>query len=166
MRQFRTLIYKLKVYYLAVLIAAGVLFTAPYVPAQDMMGPANIDTASHPGELPDFRMEKVPVPGGAELITIFARSGTATSAIGPELPLVTVLRDTLGDDRPENDQLRYLWMLSYTKPSTKQRLASVVPLLYTRVGNKNDPGSGPPPPVVDMRKGDGPVWNSVLWTVC
>ena len=54
--------------------------------------------------------------------------------------MVTVLRDTLGDGNPENDRLRYLWAMTYTRPSLKQRVLGAVPFLYTRVGNK---GSGP-----------------------
>src|SRR5438045_2869892 len=63
-----------------------------------------------------FRVEKVPVAGGAEIITIFARYQQQDVAMqGPvvEMPLVSILRDTLGDESPENDRLRYVWKLSY-----------------------------------------------------
>jgi hypothetical protein len=49
------------------------------------------------------------------------------------VPLVTVLRDTLGDDNPENDRLRYVWMLTYTQPSMAKRIAAAIPFLYRRV---------------------------------
>jgi hypothetical protein len=123
-----------------------------------------VSNSSEAGQ-PDFRIEKVPVDGGAELITIFARTGPAASAAGDEMPLVTVLRDTLGDDRTENDQLRYLWMLTYTRPSAGQRIASFVPFLYSRVGNNTDPGSGPPSAVIDVRRSDKALWQAVTWMV-
>src|ERR1700752_4299545 len=70
---------------------------------------------------PDFRIEKRPVPGGSELITVFARVPEANEL--EEGPLVSVLRDTLGDENSENDRLRYVWVLSSTAPGLLQRLA-------------------------------------------
>ena len=58
-----------------------------------------------------FRVEKVTVEGGSELITIFARRSFKDGPMqGPvtDIPLVSVLRDTLGDEKPENDRLRYV----------------------------------------------------------
>ena len=84
-----------------------------------------------------FRLEKVPVAGGAELITVVARlDGLQSREQASWVPLVSVLRDTLGDLNPENDRLRYVWPLTYTRPSSKQRFASAIPFLYTRVSNK------------------------------
>src|SRR5438045_2677007 len=64
-----------------------------------------------------FRIEKIRVDGGAELLTIFGRLQNTHSASekSTEIPLISVLRDTLGDANPENDRLRYVWMLSYAK---------------------------------------------------
>ena len=45
---------------------------------------------------PDFRVERRPVAGGAEFLTVFGRVPDATDEID-DIPLVTVLRDTLGD---------------------------------------------------------------------
>ena len=85
-----------------------------------------------PSNASPFRSEVTPVAGGAELMTIFARQ----SGEGGDLPLISVLRDTLGDDIPENDRLRYVWLHTYTRPTLKQRLAAAVPFLYTRTNNK------------------------------
>src|SRR4051794_1203089 len=59
-----------------------------------------------------FRLERTPVAGGAELLTIFGRLDglPREKRQADEVPLVSVLRDTLGDDDPENDRLRYVWM--------------------------------------------------------
>src|SRR4051794_14165548 len=51
-----------------------------------------------------FRIEKIAVPAGAELITVFARGDTG-AAMGPtaDVPLISVVRDTLGDRSTDND---------------------------------------------------------------
>lgn len=111
-----------------------------------------------------FRLERVPVDGGAELVTILAKlDGIDSPQAGEWVPLVTVLRDTLGDLKPENDRLRYVWPLTYTRPSLKQRLSGAVPFLYSRVGNKNRVSQNAPPPVLDLAAADHEVWNKIFW---
>jgi hypothetical protein len=111
-----------------------------------------------------FRLERVPVDGGAELITIHARlDGVDTLEDSKWVPLVTVLRDTLGDLNPENDRLRYVWPLTYTRPTVGQRVLSAVPFLYSRVGNKTNASAKVPPPVLDLAATDRDVWNKVFW---
>jgi hypothetical protein len=124
-----------------------------------------------------LRLEKHPVANGAELITISAQlngstksaetsqsqsSGETAQQGGEWVPLVTVLRDTLGDANPENDRLRYVWGLSYTRPSTRQRAASAVPFLYARIGNK-EPYAKEPPPLLDLAAPDHDVWRGFAW---
>ena len=87
-----------------------------------------------------LRLERVEVPGGAELITVSAKlAGLDPKEESTEkdnwVPLVSILRDTLGDNNPENNRLRYVWPLTYTRPTTKQRLAAAIPFFYTRVQN-------------------------------
>ncbi|MFT3746635.1 MAG: hypothetical protein QM785_20370 [Pyrinomonadaceae bacterium] len=115
-----------------------------------------------------FRVEKVAVDGGSELITIFARRAFNDGPMqGPvtDIPLVSVLRDTLGDDKPENDRLRYVWMLTQTKATFRQKLGAHIPFLYTRTSNKNSIGSEPPPPIIDLSKTNEAVWDQVFWSV-
>jgi hypothetical protein len=111
-----------------------------------------------------FRIERVPVQGGAELITI---KGRLDGIDCPEelkwVPLVTVLRDTLGDLNSTNDKLRYVWPLTYTRPTMWQRAASAVPFLYARVGNKQHASEKAPPPVLDLAAPDREVWNRIFW---
>src|SRR5262247_2418212 len=80
---------------------------------------------------PMFHISREAVPGGAELLTVLGRldspSGDASGA--ESVPLLSVLRDTLNDANPENDQLRYVWVHGYTTPSTGQRIASAIPFL-------------------------------------
>src|SRR5574338_1168381 len=68
-----------------------------------------------------LRLERVEVPGGAELITVHARleglnSTEASTENDNFIPLVSILRDTLGDNNPENNRLRYVWPRTYTRP--------------------------------------------------
>lgn len=112
-----------------------------------------------------FRLESVPVAAGAELITIHARlDGLETPEDKKWTPLVSVLRDTLGDLNPENDRLRYLWPLTYTRPAMGQRIAGAIPFLYTRLGNKQKSSDKAPPPVMDLAAPEKQVWERILWT--
>ncbi len=130
----------------------------------DFVAPAAAANAS-----PEFRLERLPVANGAELITIFgnfsasARDDNNKSA-SQEVPLISLLRDTLKDADPENDRLRYVWMLTYTKPSTKQKIAAAVPFLYAHVGNKKRASQSEPPPLIDLAATGHRVWANFFWT--
>ncbi len=116
----------------------------------------------------DFRIEKTAIKGGSELITVFATlKGLKNSPneSAKQIPLVSVLRDTLGDDKIENDSLRYLWMLSYTKPSLAQKVSAFIPFLYTRTQNKRSVGDAPPPALIDLHSTDTQMWNKMFWII-
>src|SRR5437763_15949513 len=108
---------KLRLQYFAAIFA--VWFTAALVfgPTAFAQSPADgvdpVQAASADDSTADFRIEKVPVAGGAEILTIFARTRRSET----EIPLISVLRDTLGDDRPANAPLRYVRLLSNTTVS-------------------------------------------------
>jgi hypothetical protein len=126
------------------------------------------ETQAAPAVRPDasgFRLERTTVAGGAELLTIFGRLDGVKSegASSAEVPLVSVLRDTMGDDNPENDRLRYLWMLTYSSPSFSPRAAAFVPFFYNRAGNKEHARNQTPPPIIDLAATDKEVWGKVLW---
>ncbi|MDT7779832.1 MAG: hypothetical protein QOC99_2344 [Acidobacteriota bacterium] len=113
-----------------------------------------------------FRIETLPVGQDAELLTVFGSlDGLSTSTEKTkEVPLVSILRDTLGDRNPENDRLRYVWMLTYTRPSALQRVASAIPFLYGRVGDKKKASAkGMPPPVLDLADPQRDVWQRFMW---
>ncbi len=112
-----------------------------------------------------LHLERVEVPGGAELITVHAKLvGLDLNKNDKWIPLVSILRDTLGDNNPENDRLRYVWSLTYTRPSLKQRLAAAVPFFYARVGNKKNLSQKPPPPALDLASPENEVWDKLFWT--
>lgn len=141
-------------------LSVGVSAQTVDEPAKQIIAAAN--------DTPDFRVEKIPVAGGAEIITIFARKdnfGDKMRDGATEMPLLSVMRDTLGDDRPENDRLRYVWMHSHTRASFWQKAAAFVPFLYTRTTNKKDLGTKPPPHVADMNSNHNGIWGQVLWVV-
>lgn len=144
------------------------LFLSLLAPICSIPGNAHAQSQSKPAESAVdqiFRLERVPVDGGAELITIHARlDGIDSPEAGKWVPLVTVLRDTLGDLSLENDRLRYVWPLTYTRPTMRQRLSGAIPFLYSRVGNKGHSSVKAPPPVLDLAATDRDVWNKIFWT--
>ena len=111
-----------------------------------------------------LRLERIEVPGGAELITVHAKlAGIESTENDKWIPLVSILRDTLGDNNPENNRLRYVWPLTYTRPTMKQRLAAAIPFFYTRVGKK-EKLSKTPPPALDLASPESEVWDKLFWT--
>jgi len=130
----------------------------------DVVAPAAAANAS-----PEFRLERLPVAGGAELITIFGNFSASArddhnKSASQEVPLISLLRDTLKDADPENDRLRYVWMLTYTKPSTKQKIAAAVPFFYAHVENKKRASQSEPPPLIDLAATGHRVWENFFWT--
>ena len=111
-----------------------------------------------------FRLERLPIAGGAELISIHAQLQGPAQNNREWTPLVSILRDTLGDSDPENDRLRYLWPLTYTRPGLAQRLAGAVPFWYTRAGNKPTGSRKTPPPVIDLSAPEKQAWEKIFWT--
>ncbi|MGI9034674.1 MAG: hypothetical protein ACR2GD_01425, partial [Pyrinomonadaceae bacterium] len=125
------------------------------------------DKSNNPVE-EDFRVEKIPVAGGAEIVTIFAKIQRTVERknFSEEVPLVSVLRDTLGDNLVENDRLRQVWILTYTKPSLAQKFAAAVPFLYMRTTNKGKIGSSSAPPaVIDLNPSANVIWDKIFWRV-
>lgn len=47
-----------------------------------------------------------------------------------DIPLIAVLRDTLGYSKPEDARLSYVWLLTYERPSLGQRILSAIPFFY------------------------------------
>lgn len=111
-----------------------------------------------------LRLERIEVPGGAELITVHAKlAGLESIENDKWVPLVSILRDTLGDNIAENNRLRYVWPLTYTRPTTKQKLAAAIPFFYARVGNKEKLNKVPPA-AMDLASPESQVWDKIFWT--
>ncbi|HKO62117.1 MAG TPA: hypothetical protein VJV03_13215 [Pyrinomonadaceae bacterium] len=151
----------LKTSMLVLLVVAPLLVT---IPVSAVRTNAQTATPATPTAPDLFRMERTPIDGGAELITIHGKLDGIANAEDNWAPLVSVLRDTLGDANHENDRLRYVWPLTYTRPTLGQRVSSAIPFLYSRVGNKKKTNAEAPPPVLDLAAADRDVWNTIFWT--
>jgi len=105
---------------------------------------------------PEFRVETKPVSGGAELLTVFGQ----LAADGGEIPLLSVLRDTLGDQDPADHRLRYVWILTSARPTILQRAAASIPFLYWHadLGKNADQR---PAPVIDLGATSRGIWRSL-----
>jgi hypothetical protein len=73
---------------------------------------------------------------------------------------MALLRDTLGDKNPDNDRLRYVWVLTSTRPTLLQRGAASIPFFYFKpdLGKNAD---RTPAAVLDLGATDHPVWKSL-----
>lgn len=129
-------------------------------PAGDAAEKSRSSEAAANATQPQFRIERIPIDGGAELLTIFGRLDGAST---PEAPLISVVRDTLGDSEAENDRLRYVWMLTYAKPSWRQRVAAAIPFFYTRAGNRSVATEGPPPLLLNIATTKQTAWRKLFW---
>lgn len=140
---------------------------APPAEAPPKTDPPGEDSTTEAPKSPEtqLRVERLTLKGGAELLTIFGRLDglRGKGETSPEVPLLSVVRDTLGDDNPENDRLRYVWMLTYTKPTLRKRIAAAIPFLYQPVGNKRKASSGPPAPILDLATAHRETWNRFFW---
>lgn len=134
-------------------------------PAESQPNEALIEASPSTPASNQFRVERLPMVGGAELLTIFGRMDgmRAAGLPAPEIPLVSVVRDTLSDNDPENDRLRYVWMLTYTEPTLMKRIASAVPFLYQHLGNKQHASKNPPRPILDFANVNRQTWNHFFW---
>lgn len=94
------------------------------------------------------RVERVTVPGGGELFTFFNPVSDSAGRATSQTPMVSILRDTLGDDDPANDQVRDVWAFTYARGSWFRHFAAAIPFFYHRAGSKA--AAGMPPSLVDM----------------
>ena len=105
-----------------------------------------------------LRTERTALDSGAEIVTIFG-----TNASGVDSPIVAILNDTLGDDDPANDQLRYVWVFTYCPPSVKQKILACIPFYYVRASTRGPKPGSTPPVVHDFSKYRRSAWKSVAF---
>ena len=111
------------------------------------------------------RFEVVPLPDGAELLTLFFTERLdEEEAGGSEVPLISILRDTLGSSDPDVHRLRYVWVHTYAAPGVKQRVAAATPFVYSRIGNTRTTNIGTPSPVMDLSVEEDRLWKSI-WSM-
>jgi hypothetical protein len=154
-------------------VTAGLLLAASFAFSADFptRTPASWrQAAPHPAA--SYYWAVTPVAGaGAELLTLFGRfDGPGQLLAAENVPLVAVLRDTLSDSNPDNDRLRYVYLLTLNSPNIGQRALSAVPFFYWRIGGGNESaGKNPPKPLLDMADPRRKVWarlghDVVQWT--
>lgn len=98
-----------------------------------------------------YYWNSTPVGETAQLLTLFCRSCAASSETTQDVPLLAVLRDTLGDTSAANDRVTCVWLLSYASPNWGQRLLSAVPFFYWRVGGGSQfSANGNVAPLMDL----------------
>jgi hypothetical protein len=97
--------------------------------------------------------------GTAELLTVFGRSQASTQPI-EDVPLVSILRDTLGDSNTDNDRLRFVWVLSSVKPNLIQRALAALPFYYWRTDFGKNPDRTPAA-VFDLAAPSHKVWTDL-----
>jgi hypothetical protein len=73
------------------------------------------------------------VGDSARLLTLFCRTEGVFKDTEEGVPVVSVLRDTLGDQDGENDRVTYVWLLTYAHPPMGQRVLSAIPFFYWRI---------------------------------
>ena len=115
-----------------------------------------------PVKSPSFRLERETLPNHAELVTLFGRlQDPASSEQILDVPLVSVLRDTLGDSDRSTDRLRQVWILTSTRPTLVQRLASALSFVRFRTGSRPH-ANRVPSPSLDLAAPGKTVWPSLL----
>ena len=109
---------------------------------------------------PAYKVEREPLENGGELVTLFQHRQDS-NADPADIPVLSILRDTLGDNNPDNDRLRYVWILTGTRPTMLQRTISALSFSYFRVGTKRR-GDSTPQPVLDLASPGKNVWSRLL----
>lgn len=111
---------------------------------------------------PAYRVELEPVADGAELITVFGRlPNPAPGSQDLDVPLLAVLRDSLGDSDPANDRLRYVWILTSARPTPWQRAASALSFGFFRAGSRRH-ANQVPSPALDLASPSRSVYGNLF----
>ena len=109
-----------------------------------------------------FHVEREPVANEAELVTLFGRLNNPSSPGETlDVPLISILRDTLGNNEPDDDRLRYIWILTRTRPTPLQRFASALSFVCFRTSDKRH-SNQVPKPILDMASPGKTVWTNLL----
>lgn len=89
---------------------------------------------------------RIAVPNGGEFVTVYADSA------GKRVPVISYLKDTMGDSDPANDKLRQVWVLAQKRQSPVRHILAAVPFLYFRMPSSAPPEGRMPPIALDMGK--------------
>ncbi len=118
-----------------------------------------------------YSWETISIGATAELVSLLCHGCGDYSGGDNDVPLVAVLRDTLGDVNSENDRLTYLWLLTYSRPTVRQRVLSGVPFFYWQIGRgESQSHAAQISPLLDLTSVRHPMISSLRrdilqWTV-
>src|SRR5438270_13480245 len=90
-------------------------------------------TPSSCGAESSFSLETANVTNGAQLVTLFQAQPDDPDH---SVPVVSVLRDTLGDDDPSNDRLENVWVYNRNPTAWWQNVAAGIPFFYGHVSSR------------------------------
>ena len=167
-------------------VAAGLVVAGAPVPTDSVSiptssSPAPPDNTSVPIRAiapmtpgADFKWQVEELQDGAELITLIGRvdhivpSGedrklahSKARVHDDPVPLLSVLRDTLGDKDPKNDRLLTIWLFTDPRPSNGRRILSAVPFYYRRDDDANAPDAARLTKLSDLTQPQNHVTSSV-----
>jgi hypothetical protein len=117
-----------------------------------------------------YYWKTAPVGESAQLLTLFCGTCDVLEGIEQDVPLVSVVRDTLGDQTSENDRVTYVWLLTYARPRVRQRILSAIPFFYWRLGKGSESLSAHEiAPFMDLSAPENPMMarveqNLMQWT--
>ena len=100
--------------------------------------------APHPASV---RVDHLAAAGGAELLTLYR-----TVPNHAEIPVLAVLRDTMGDSNLANNRLRYVWILTGRRAPWYRHALAALPFFYTRMPARPPSPYEKPSPVLDLGK--------------
>jgi len=80
-----------------------------------------------------YYWKTTPLGDSAQWLTLLCRACDVSKDTEEDVPLVSVLRDTLGDQSGENDRVTYVWLLTSAHPRMGQRILSAIPFFYWRI---------------------------------
>jgi hypothetical protein len=107
-----------------------------------------------------------PAGPAAQLVTLFCRSCEDAGGSGRDIPLVSVLRDTLGGVNSKGDRISYVWLLTYSAPTWEKRVLSAVPFFYWKVGDgSRKVGDKEPKPLMNLAQPERPVVSAAARSI-
>jgi hypothetical protein len=117
-----------------------------------------------------YSWKTTPVGDSAQLLTLVCRACAVSNDTEEDVPLVSVLRDTLGDQSGENDRVTYVWLLTCAHPRMEQRILSAIPFFYWRISKGSKSVSKhDTEPFMDLSAPENPMMlqvsqNLLQWT--
>lgn len=88
------------------------------------------ERAADPTDFARVRVARQSVGSGAELLTIFVALPPDEALHYREMPVLSVLRDTLGTASPQTERLRDVWLLTAGRASAVNAVESAIPFIY------------------------------------